>query len=42
VFADVCEAAAGMVGEEEAATAVARVLARWLADGMVTSVDVAT
>jgi hypothetical protein len=41
VFAEVCEAAARVVGDEQAATAVARILARWLGDGMVVSLAVA-
>ena len=34
-FADVCAAAARIVGEEAAAPAVLRVLRRWVGDGMI-------
>jgi hypothetical protein len=42
VFANVCEAAATVVGEEDAAAAVARMLTRWLGDGLVAGFEVAS
>jgi len=39
-FAEVCEAAATVVGEDAAAAEVVRVLQRWLGDGMIVGLDV--